>query len=262
MKPIQEALKELERAITSIDLITHLYTSTFTFLFSAFLLLLVKIPWTYASLPTLIYFFVYGYKKTQENKYLKTEQHTPELQEKLRTAADNLDKENEIVTLLQQEVIKDMRKVETSKFIDFKDLTIKAVLLLTLAFLTITISYLNVGLDLPNFAKKAQAPLTEIKERIAGQDIPTTDTHISEGNLSTILGNKSLALLGKKEIILQLNPLQSEVNLEEIKDAEKKDFSPQAYPKEIYTSYDIASNERLPKQNSKVIKSYFQQISR
>ncbi|MFA4886807.1 MAG: hypothetical protein WC595_01205 [Candidatus Nanoarchaeia archaeon] len=262
MKPIHEALRELKLFISTLDLFNLLYSTTFFFLFCLFLLTLVNLHWGFAFLPTTIYLVILAYRQTKNNPYLRTEKTTPALHEKLRTAVDNIDKENEIVELLHQEVVRDLKKVETAKFIDFHELSIKTVLLLTVSFLIIVVSYLNVGLDLPDFARKAQAPLTQLKERIAGQDVPNIDRNVPDGNLTSVLGNKSLALLGKREIILQLNPLQSEVNLEDIKDAEEKDFNPPAYPKEIYTSYDAASAEQQPKQNAKVIKTYFQQLSK
>ena len=260
--PIRKALNELHFSLAALDLITIFYNTTFIFLFSALILLLLKLHWGYAFLPSTLALFTYTYQKARKNKLLRTEETTPELAEKLRTSADNLDKQNPLAEALHQEVIKDMKKIETAKFVDFKELTIKTVLLITVAFLTITLSYLNVGFDFPTFAIKAQEPLQILKTRLAGQDVPKLDTTLPEGNLSDILGNRSLALLGKKNLILQLNPLQSEVNLEETHEAEKKDFSPPPYPKEIYTTYDIAYNERIPKQNSEVIKTYFQEISR
>ena len=263
MKPLQEALQELKNAISTIDILTLFYNAILIFLCSALILLLLKLSWGLAFIPATLALFFITAKKTKQSKLLRAEETTPELQEKLRTAADNIDKDNEVVTLLSQEVIRDMKKIETAKFVDFKQLTTKGVLILALAFLCVTVAYLNVGLDLPDFGKRAiQEPLTLIKERVAGQDLPNINPHVDEGNISNILGNRSLALLGKKELLLQLNPVESEINLDEIKDPEKKDFSPPPYPKEIYTSYDISYNERIPKQNSKIIKNYFQEISR
>ncbi len=262
MKPIEEAFLELKRAISLLDLFDLFYNTTFAFLFSFFLFMLAHINWQWAFLPSIFFFLFYGWFKFKQNKFLRTEQTTPDLAEKLRTAADNLDKENQINQELQEEVIRDLRKVETVKFLDFKELSIKTTLLFTLALLILVVSYLDVGFDLPQLSQKIQEPVQSLKERISGQDVPSVDRKISEGNLSSVLGNKSLALLGKKEVVLQLNPLQSEADFENVGDTSQKDFNPPEYPKEIYTSYDIASNERLEAQNSKVIKSYFQEISR
>lgn len=262
MKQIEEALTELKKAIASIDLITLFYNATLIFLVSTFTLLLLGLFWGLAFLPAMIYLFYFGYKKSKGNKLLKAELTTPKLNEKLRTAADNTDKDNELVNALNEEVVRDMKYIETQKFLDYKDLSMKITLIVTVSFFTIILSYLNVGLDLPEFASRVDQPLNEIRERIAGQEIPDINRVAEEGNISNILGDRSLALLGKKEILLEINPLESEVNLEEISEAEGKDFNPPSYPKEIYTSYDIASQERAPKQNSHIIKSYFEQISR
>ena len=222
MKAIEEAFKELRQAISAVDLIILFFNAIFFFLFSVLLLLLLKLYWGYAFIPTLSYLLYFGHKKATSNKFLRTEQTTPQLKEKLRTAADNLDKENEIVSLLHQEVIKDMKNIETTTFLDFRDLSIKATLILGLSFLIVFVAYLNVGLDFPEFSKKIQEPIATLKERVAGQDVPNVNRHVPEGNLSLVLGNKSLALLGKKELIIKLNPLASEINLDEVKDAEKK----------------------------------------
>src|SRR3989338_6853078 len=135
MKPIQGALRELKLFISTLDLFNLLYSTIFFFLFCLFLLTLLSLHWGFAFLPTTIYLIILAYRQTKNNPYLRTEKTTPALHEKLRTAVDNIDKENEIVELLHQEVVRDLKKVETANFVDFHELSIKTVLLLTVAFL-------------------------------------------------------------------------------------------------------------------------------
>jgi len=83
-----------------------------------------------------------------------------------------------------------------------------------------------------------------------------------EGNLDDILGNRSIAKLGVKELSLIIRPLESDADLNNIKQVSKEDFNAPIFPKEIYTSYDVAYNDRIAKENQKLVKNYFEQISR
>ncbi len=55
--------------------------------------------------------------------------------------------------------------------------------------------------------------------------------------------------------------MESDADVNDINQIRQEDFNAPIFPKEIYTSYDVAYNERIAKENQKVVKSYFEQIS-
>ena len=65
-----------------------------------------------------------------------------------------------------------------------------------------------------------------------------------------------------EELILTINPLESDADTSKVKPNSEKDFDKPTFPKEIYTSYDVAYNERINKENQKVVKNYFEKIAR
>ena len=85
---------------------------------------------------------------------------------------------------------------------------------------------------------------------------------VTEGNLSDILGNNSIARFKKENIKLTINPLLSETDPSDIRQVQAESFTPPDFPKEIYTSYDVSYNEKVAKQNQQVVKDYFEKINR
>ncbi len=261
MKTIEAALRELKENLYIIDVLTLFLNTLILFLASLLFLILLNFSWAYALLIAAGYFTYISLRAWNKSKMPGVEEKVPELNEQLRTVEDNLDKDNTITTLLNDEVIKKMHKIRTSLFIDFHELTVKSASILLISLIIITVAILNVSFDAQLAAQHAAAPLKNLV-RSSGQEIPKVDlASLREGNFSDIFGNRSLATLGNEEVELTLNPLQSEINLDEISDAEVQDFTPPDFPKEIYTSYENAYTENVPKENQKIIKRYFQQIT-
>ena len=144
-------------------------------------------------------------------------------------------------------------------FIDYSGITIRMLLLTILSILVIIASFLNVSFD---FNLGNVIPFRSTDIRLAGQDVVDLNLSYVEGNLDDILGNRSIAKLGVKELSLIIRPLESDADLNNIKQVSKEDFNAPIFPKEIYTSYDVAYNDRIAKENQKLVKNYFEQISR
>ena len=98
--------------------------------------------------------------------------------------------------------------------------------------------------------------------RDGGKDVTYVNDNIEYGDLSEVFGDGNLANLDGDELSLELNLLDSEIVLGDYNDIKEREFFPPNFPKEIYTSYDVAYNERIAKENQKVVKKYFQQITR
>lgn len=261
MQIVERALKELKKVFFILYFGNRLLDSLLILMFFLVLSLFFKFSWFYAVLPAAAYFIVISVLAEVKNHYVDVEDKVPELKEQLRTAADNVYRTNPIVDSLKEDVVRNMRKIKTSYFIDEKKLGIKLIVLCGLAFLIVFLAFLNV-----DFAGKLDfGNLTDINPigiRGYGQEAVRVNFFLSEGNLSDVLGNKTIAELGNKELYIGISPLQSDTDLNIIEGSQAEEFNNPQFPKEIYTSYDVSYNEKITKENQKVVKNYFDQIIR
>src|SRR3989344_1086445 len=254
MQIVEKALKELKKAILIIQLGDKILNALL--LFAIFLLIfnLLNISWYYSFIPALGYLFgifIYTYLM---NLFLVVEKKVPEMHEQLRTVADNVYRSNDIIDSLKQDVLRNMKHVKTSYFMDLKNVSRRIIALCVLGFVIVLLSFFNVKFDFAGFVAPTDF-INEIGIRNSRPDVVRLDYSLSEGNLSDILGNKSLAELGTKEFRLQINPLESDADLSIISEEDsEKDFSEPNFPKEIYTRYDVAYNEKIAKENQEVVR--------
>ena len=80
-------------------------------------------------------------------------------------------------------------------------------------------------------------------------------------NLSEILGDKSIAELGKQQIDLQINPLMSDVDIGKVSNPAEQQFR-EVPPRQIQASTDSSFEEEIPKQYQRMVKTYFKEITR
>ncbi|HIH26059.1 hypothetical protein J4476_04000 [Candidatus Woesearchaeota archaeon] len=261
MQIVEKALGEIKNFFLLLDIGNSLLNSLILFLTSLLISNFLGIEWKYSLIISIIYFTYHIIKKHRINKYLEVEEKTPSLKEQLRTVADNVNKTNPIIDELKDDVLKKMRDVKTSNFIDNKSLILRVLILGGLSFSILFLSYINV-----DFKGEIQQiiiePINEIGLRGNVQEAVYMNISVTEGNLSDILGNNSIARFKKENIKLTINPLLSETDPSDIRQVQAESFTPPDFPKEIYTSYDVSYNEKVAKQNQQVVKDYFEKINR
>lgn len=238
------------------NILNTLIIFTFIFLFATVL----DFSAYYALIPAAVYFFVMIGFTFYKNKYLLVEEKVPELKEQLRTVADNVYRTNPIIDSLKDDVVKNMGRIRTSHFIDFNTITIRILMLTLLSIIIVVVSYTNVNFD---FALQ-KLPFVNLETpgvRGAGQNVININLTYLEGDVNGIYGKGSVAKLGTEELLLTINPLASDADINNIKKVKDKDFDPPNFPKEIYTSYDVAYTEKITKENQKVVKNYFEKIT-
>lgn len=262
MKIIEQALKELKLSWQIVTVSSVFIDILLVFVISVGLITFIGSDWTYALIPTAIFVSYKFYKVAFINPYKEVEKSAPPLKEKLRTAADNTDTDNFIVQELNKEVVNDIKNVKSSYMVDYRNLYTKLISLAICSFLVLIIAnfQLNlggfnaIGLAIGNLAFD-NGPTGKVI------DIPNVTLISEEGSLD-IYGKASVANLDLKKLEFEINPLDTEINLHDIKDVEKKEFSSQTIPKDIYTTYDIAYSDKIPKENQKIVKKYFDKITR
>lgn len=262
MQIVEKALGELRKVLFVLDFSGKFLDAFLIFLFFLLMMNIFSFTWYYSLLPALVYLIVSLIFSYFQNKYLFVEHKVPELNEQLRTVADNIYRSNPIVDSLKEDVVKNMKKVKTSYFINEKVIGIKLLVLCGLAFLIVLFSFINIKFDVNGFDLDLSDQLKAIGIRNYGKEPVRLGFFLSQGNLSDILGNKSIADLGSEELQLAISPLESDVDLSILRGEESQEFNQPNFPKEIYTRYDVSYNEKIAKENQKVVKNYFDQITR
>ena len=259
-KPIQKALRELKRALIEIHLLTWALDTLVVFLVSELVFFLLTIPWLYSFIPAGIYATIHAYHERKKLTYHYVEEKNPALKEQLITAADNVDKEYEIVEYLNRDVLENMRHTMTSYFFSFGKLTRELFFLFVIAFLIIGASAYNVRfLD----THKAIEEVKNFKAFNKDYDVDEALLEFEEGNPDEdeIYGEKSIAELGNEQLQLELNPIKSDADISKIQEPEHRKFR-STVPTEILASTDASYEESIPKGYQKIVKSYFREISK
>lgn len=257
-KPIALALEETKAALHQLTLFNSIMDSLCVFLISVLIFTLLSINWYYAFIPFILYGTIHTYRALKGITYKFVEEKVPTLKEQLRTAADHVNTENEVVDLLHQDVLKLMRDVKTSYFLNFGRLTRELIVLAVISFLIIATSAYQVKFisadDLLAKLKTAYKPFQTY-------ELGAEELLYEENETEEIYGNKSIAELGNEELNLQINPSLSDINIGKVKDPEKKEFQ-EVPPREIQATTDTTFGENIPKGYQKIVKNYFREIAK
>ncbi len=257
-KPIVLALQELKSAAYYMTLFSAVMDCLAVFLIAMLVFSLISLQWYYAFIPFCLYGLIHTYRGVKNANLRKVELLIPLLNEQLRTAADTVDKENEITAAFHQDVLKLMKQVRTSLFLNFGRLTRKLVLMGVVSFLIIGTAAYQVRLfnvdDLAATIKSAYKPLP-------AYEVSPEELIFEENKTDDIYGNKSVAELGREELSLQINPVLSDIAIGKVKDPEKKEFKDVA-PREISATTDTTYTETIPKGYQSIVKNYFKSISK
>ena len=258
-KPISKALGELKRALIEVHALTWTLDMLVVFLVFELVFFLITIPWYYSFVPAGLYGLLHAYRGRKNLTYHYVEEKVPELKEQLITAADNIDKEYEIVESLNKDVLQHMKKTMISYFFSFGKLTRELFLLFVVAFLIIGASAYNV-----RFLDTYEA-VQEIKNFKAFKDYEVEESFLEyeEGNPEedNIYGEKSIAELGDEQLLLELNPIKSDADISKMEEPEHRKFR-STIPTEIMASTDASYEESIPKGYQKIVKSYFREITK
>ena len=257
-KPISLALQEIKSASYQMTFFNCIMDSLAVFMVSVLVVTLISLEWFYAFIPLTFYAFMHTYRAITGMTYKKIEKLVPDLNEQLRTAADNVDKENEIVAAFHKDVLLALHKVRSSYFLNFGRLTRELLFMAVISFLIIgTSAYQVKFLSLADLAAKAKS----IYKPLPVYELSPEELVFEENKTDDIYGNKSVAELGREELNLQINPVLSDVNIGKVKDPEKKEFR-DVPPREISATTDTTYSETIPKGYQKIVKNYFKQISK
>ncbi len=224
--------------------------------------LLLKLNFLYtitiSIIISLLAFFFTVLKNNKKMQLAFAESKTPELEWKLRTAADNLEEKNELIKQLHEQVLKELHQFKTTSLFELNKVSSKIVLISIICFLGVFLTFLNPWsykpFDTGGLVGVFDNFLTSISDKV---NIKTKGFQ----NDSDIYGDPALAQLGDKELQLLVNPLQNEINLDEIKPAQENEFGNSDLPDEISASNQASFEDEIPSEHQEVVKKYFKEIA-
>ena len=145
MKSFKKVIKEINATFGILIVFDALLNSIIIFLLSFLVLSLFNFYPNYAFLPATIYLIAFIIKKIIKNHLVDVEKNYINLDEKLRTAADNINKENPVVNELQSDIIKSMKYVHASSFINQRFTSYKILACIALSFTIVLLASFDVS---------------------------------------------------------------------------------------------------------------------
>lgn len=272
MKPIGKALMELRTVLFSIGMFYSLIDSFIVLLFSLLILILFRLPWEIAFVPFIIFFIWNTRKQLRKLGYSDVERRVPQLSESLRTAADSLSRDNEVVKALHEEVLNKMKLIKTSAFMGFSKITRQLLIIGVLAFLIISVSALNLkfldattllersgAIGSGNFWDNAKSTFFGIK---APEDPNAVlfEQQIDLLDETELYGNATVIELGIDELNLEVSPELSGVAIGDVRDPEDREFTDQTTPTDIQATSDSTFSEDIPAEYRGIVRNYFKAI--
>lgn len=257
MKKFNELIKEINRTLNQLILFDVLVNTILLFLIVYLVLALFNLYPILSIVPSAIYFLISATKKLSFNKMKAVEGKYFHLKERLRTAADNMQKQNAVVNELQEEVIHDVKRVGISSFLDPKNLSIKIFVSVILAFTIVFISTMNLAfLDVENLLKQIPEYIENNPIRNPGQTFAFDDVNLSED----LYGEEDIALLGNEKINIKIQPSNFKVSVKEGGEIEEKQFDEIAADNVFVESSEVFE-ENIPTEERELVKTYFKKIT-
>ncbi len=254
MKQFTSVVKEINRTLNEMTMFENIVNTTLVFLAFYLVLSVLDFHPLYALVPALLYLAFYSYMSLKSSKPLIVESKYAPLKEKLRTAADNVGRENPVVEELEYEVTSEMKNVGLSMFINPKMLSYKILAVMLLSFMIIFATTLD--LKLLEFAKQKVPDIFETKGLKGVGNFVAVQLNTSED----IYGKDDVAKLGDKELNIRLKPVDFKVNVKETGETEQQKFET-VFPKELTVKETAAYEENIPQEQQELVKNYFKKLA-
>ncbi len=262
MKPFFRLLREINFTFGNIILFSNILSAIIIFLGAYLLLALIRFYPLIAIIPAICFLIIDSYNRIRKKHYREVEEAYPNLNEKLRTAADNLYKENPIVNELQREVIDDVKHVKVASFINQRSTSYKILTCVILCFGILFISTFNIGFDINLLVEKP----SDYSYNMRGGNLTGSgkagDERSAGGETSEdIFGEPEVAELGQELFDFSISASGYEINLDDIQEVERKEFQ-ELFPgtDSIFTSAAVYE-ENIPKEQQEIVKNYFEKIT-
>ncbi|MBL7056168.1 hypothetical protein ISS07_04605 [Candidatus Woesearchaeota archaeon] len=256
MKNFGRVIKEINRTLSFLIVFETTLNAVVFFLIVYFFLSLVNLYPLLAIIPAAVFFIARIYTHSKLDKRKIVENKYEPLKEKLRTAADNPDEENEVVEELQSEVLRDLKQVGISSFISTRKIAYKLLATVFLSFAIVLMTTFNLYVvDLNKF-------LGEIPDLI--ESLNADKKRFAEvgavNESEDIYGESKLAVLGNEQIDIRIKPVNFEVSVRDTGSVEEKQFD-EMFPSDINVEQASSYEEDIPEEQQELVKNYFNKVA-
>jgi len=268
MKGFKNVLNEIYITLNGLALFNILLNAGILFLFFYLLLALLNLPRLYSLIVIVPYLFIAISVETRKSRIRQVEEAYPVLDEKLRTARDNLASSNVLVDALKEEIVRNMKRVELSSFFNSRSLYLKAVVIMILCFFVVlsspvVIKEVNFSAIVENITQNR--PELNILRSGSQRYTQTAGASgegviVDEGQYS-IYGDQGFALTGQEDLVLRLKPASSEVTVRDTAMASSTAFE-DTYPTDITATASQTYEENIPADQQELVKRYFESIAK
>lgn len=259
-KVFSKIFGEINFLFANIIIFYALLNSISLFLLSYLFVMLFSIDFWYSFIIPSIYLMVYLFFKIREKKYIKVEKKFPKLNEKLRTAADNINLENPVVEELKYEVSRDIKDADYASFFNDKKTSYSILLIILLCFSIIFLAKYNVEFKLDFVKDKILGFIGAGGGNTTGlisDIISATQTGTDED----IYGEEQLAKLGSDKLTISINKVGYEINVNDVKQPQQQEFENSPFPPDARLEKAEVYNKRLPKEDQELVKNYFKNMA-
>ena len=265
---IAKAIKELNISLVRISAFDSFLNAAIIFLVSYLILAasgmvaFLEDRILYSALLAVAGFSAWTVWKARKNRMLMVERKFSFLNEKLRTAADNVALDNEVARALNEEVLADLGNVYEGAFFSDRTTYAKAVAILALCFIIL--------LAPPLIGKVLN--LNVIKEKagnaLLGEESNEQANYVTGGpggagsfDADTELGGKTVAL-GTKQLDVNIRQAGYKLNLKAAGEAEERNFY-ESYPKDVTAPNSVEPfAENIPTEQEELVKRYFENLAK
>jgi len=257
-KKFWRLIKEIDALFDNIIIFNALIIAMILFLVSYMILMIIKVNVLYSLLLPFVYLLVYLFFKLREKKYPKVEHKFPQLNERIRTAVDNIYAENPVVDELRREVSANIRGVDYASFFKERKTSLKVLLIILLCFGIIFLAKYDVEFSLDferafGFIQGGEGNETGI----VGDIISAT----TGGPDEDIFGEEALAELGEDELTVAINKVGYEINMDDVKDPDLEEFEESLFPPDVGLENAEVYNKDILKEHQELVKNYFRNMA-
>jgi hypothetical protein len=242
---IKELFNEVKMEMLKIALINSFLDSIMVFFVIYFIVSFFKnIAFLYVVLIpgviTIIYFFTSLVISINKLRLKTMEDANPQVKEMLRTAHDNMNSESIMSMALFAELKGKMKTVSSGNLLESKKIIIRIVSAVVIVFLIIFVSSfklpkINLPFEIPRFMGQNNNRYAQTEGNLTELDFNETEV---------MYGDPSIAKLGNDQINLNVNPTLSDIDFNNVGEAENDELATGSMPQEIGVNADAFNNQQ------------------
>jgi len=254
MGNMQRLFRELKFEVIKIAVFRAFLNSLIFMLIIAIIFSFLSVSIVYAVVLALIFFFMNVYLYYASVSLKKIEDANPEVREMLRTAKDTLEEDGIMIRALHQDLLKKAKKIYSGNLISYKHFMMKLGIIGVLLVATIFIATLHFDvhdIDIPLDKLRFDRRFTQLS------DVTVDLNDVSLEDSDDIYGDARIAKLGNELLQLEMNPSMSELDLNNIKDAEGIGLSRQTYPVDVGEAQGAEAGGATKPEESELVNAFY-----